>query len=447
MPDSTNLTQKIDELQEQLTTQDVALHEVLDGITTRLDDIITLLGGTPPAPTATLQDVVDAIAITNTNTLAIATAIGALRDDATAQTDAAALQRIDTIALLDSVLGTLDVMNTNNAANALALQTAIDTILVNSEYLLLNSSYNAQNILSAILSTDFCCTETPLLEPPLVEDIITIDEDHCKRVQAVIALFGAWVEGISTFGAAGNAIAGVSITGLLAGSAVAAGAAPPAIPAIVIGAVVGILAIISAAVMATLKSEWNTEPLKAQLRDFLYCAADAEAADTTFSTIIDASDVLSAVWKPLLKAMWYSYFINLIYDDTQDLELTGFSGTACAECPTEDECWTTTAELYTWSGGGPGYAVNWEGNPFGITYTNVNGATWSIPIFTFEFDLTGYYYRVNPACYANIVGAGGYAVVAAADTWYLISGSTTYLTHFYLSGPFVFELCNHDPTA
>lgn len=61
----TNLTDKFDELQTQLANQHNALMARLGDTNAKLDELITLQGGTPPTQTVTLQDVVDAIAATN----------------------------------------------------------------------------------------------------------------------------------------------------------------------------------------------------------------------------------------------------------------------------------------------------------------------------------------------------------------------------------------------
>lgn len=62
----TNLGQKFGSFEEQLATQHAELLAALGTIGTKLDAMTVALGGTPTTPTATLTDVVDAIAATNT---------------------------------------------------------------------------------------------------------------------------------------------------------------------------------------------------------------------------------------------------------------------------------------------------------------------------------------------------------------------------------------------
>lgn len=298
----TTLEAKFEALEAQIATQHTA-------ISNSLDALLSALGVPPPTATTTLGDINASMIALNNNLIGIAIANGSFH-----------------AAMLD----------------AMAL------INVNTDTLITNNSLNAQRMLSAILSTACACdTGVPFTQPILdVTPTSLEDEAKCRRVQYYLSIFSAMIDGIANYGGAGAMVTSAAVTeimyaavvgGGLVGGEVGAVGGPPGI---VLGAIVGIIGALIASLgssyIYSMSAQWHQEPLPTAVLDALYSADSADAGASAFNIVIDASDVLNAPFKPLIKALFWNGWANDIYSDVPVVDDSAFDGSICAPPPSEN---------------------------------------------------------------------------------------------------------------
>jgi len=326
----TNLTEKIDELQAQMSVEHLALVGAIEAQTTTLVASLTSITTALATAQATRLLIKTAIDLSNTRLNSISTVIGLFRNDNAANMVTAQATRALLLESSDTVVLNTETLNTNGSLNAAAEQELLSQLIITLELLNNNGATNARYIASALQQLDFCCINNTVLPQLPGTAIVTVNSVHCQRVQAVLDVYRNWIEDIATVGAIGNSLTGASLGSLLLASSAAAATAPPALPVIVAGLIIATITTLSVAFVHTLSDELNTPPLLAELRQALYNADTAAEADTAFSAVIDNSSVINAVWKPLLKGAFYSFFYDLIYDTTTALSYSSYSGTLCA---------------------------------------------------------------------------------------------------------------------
>jgi hypothetical protein len=313
MPD---LEHKFEALESQLSTQHTAIGNALNSI-------LAALGAPPPTATTTLAD--------------ISTQLSALND-----TLAGIIS--DNRDFYASNLDVLGLINTN-----------LDTMLN-------NNSLNTQRLLIAIAANDPCkvCDVVPLLPPPLDVTPQTVDQDHCKRMQALIyslERLTVKLDALSSFGvgfsptvirdAFSEVITELGVVGELEYPS--------------LGEVAQIAGAAAAYVVSNIFSS-NSLPanflsIKDQLLVVLYDTNSASAGQSAYRSFLDGSGLPSAVVQ-LFKAMAYTSLFNLYYDSSNTLDLSGYDGTICA--PSEIVCATGIsfhADDGTWQVGWNGTAL------------------------------------------------------------------------------------------
>jgi len=197
------------------------------------------------------------------------------------------------------------------------------------------------SVAAAILATACACEGTNTSPaPPLNTTPSAIpNTSKCARIQAWLAAFTQIIDDLSNHAATGAGLS-ISIIGTIISAAVAAGGiiggelgAVAGPPGIVIGAVIGIITSLLATVgqlaFASLGEQWHTAPLLFQIRDGLYNVNDAASGKAVYDSVIDNSGVLSAHWKPLLKTLMWSSWMNDLYNPSVTIDASGFDGSIC----------------------------------------------------------------------------------------------------------------------
>ncbi|MBL0830558.1 hypothetical protein JK320_25410 [Klebsiella pneumoniae] len=346
----TDLTSKFDGLETQLSTQHSDMMNALNAL-------LSALGAPPPSPGATLADVVGAL-----NQLALM--VAGLRTD----------------------------MATQHAAQLVQLQ------LLNSstDLLLQNTSWNTKQLLLGLAALDPCkqC-EIPSYDlPPIDETPVTVDQEHCKRVQALlyaILRFTVKLDIISSLGAGFNVeTIKAAFTEILT-EVGAAGNLSISLPSFneLLTLVAACVEYIASNIFAGNDLQSSFLTIKSDLIQPLYEANTANAGIAAYRAGIDASSLPMPI-KRVLKAIGYIALFNLYYGDTP-LDTTGFDGNICA--PAQQDCVTLNSSSATVDGNATANIIIWDGqlDAIGNTVDSSNGTQSNQPVWlnpTVQYVLT-----------------------------------------------------------
>jgi hypothetical protein len=291
-----DLTGKFSSFEEQITAQHTELMEALN-------TIAFALGAPPTTPTTTLADVSDQLG----------SILALLENNATRDTG-----------YYNTSLSELGMINNN-----------LDLIIT-------NNSLNAQRLIAAIYATFCeCATDAPLLSPPLdVTPTEIINDDKCRRIQFYLSVFGNWLNKIANYGASGAAITSSTLTTLLQlvvadAGIVATGAevgAAGGIPGIVVGAVVGLIAVaaytIGGSWLIDYANQFNDPTLRDNMVQAMYAATNADEGYTAFkSTLLAGMDTIPA---EVIYSLWWSAWSNDVYSGSPVVDDSAFDGSICA---------------------------------------------------------------------------------------------------------------------
>lgn len=269
-----DLQDKFTVLQAQLSGQHVE-------IGTALDSILVALGAPPSTPATNLTDIAELMAAQHT-----------------------------------ALLEVLGQVNTN-----------LDTMIN-------NNSLNAQRLLIAIAANDPCrdCATTPIAPPPLDVTPQTVDQEHCKRMQALIyALrrFTVKLDVLSSFGLGFSpTVINDAISEVITELGVSGQLVYPSL-----GEVAQLAGAGAAYIVSNIFSETSLPAEFLSIEDSLLLvlydtdnAADGQAA---YRALLAGSTLDSKV-QLLFSAMAYTSIFNLYYNRTIELDLSGYDGTICA---------------------------------------------------------------------------------------------------------------------
>ncbi len=291
----TTLEEKFEALESLLGTQNTAIN-------TALDSILTALGAIPSTATTTLDD--------------IATMLSSLND----------------------VLGAM--LDYNNGFYAANLE-QLGLINTNTDTIITNNSLNAQRTIAAIYATFCdCATDTPL-EAPIMDVTPTSleDEAKCRRIQFYLSVFGNWLNKIANYGASGAAVTGGTLATLLAVAAADAGIVATGVeigaaggpPGIVIGAVVGLIAVAAYTFGGSVLIDYANQFADATLRDnmvaAMFAATNADEGYTAFKTTLLAG--MDSIPAQLIYTLWWSAWSNDVYSGSPTVDDSAFDGTIC----------------------------------------------------------------------------------------------------------------------
>lgn len=409
-----NLEQKFSTLETQLATQH---GETIDA----LNALLSALGAPPPAPGATLADVLGAL-----NQIALM--LAGLRTD----------------------------MATQHAAQLAQLQ------LLNSstDLLLQNTSWNTKQLLLGLAALDPCkqC-EIPSYElPPIDETPVTVDQEHCKRVQALlyaILRFTTKLDIISSLGAGFNVeTLKAAFTEILT-EVGAAGNLSISLPSFneLLTLVAACVEYIASNIFAGNDLQSSFMLIKSDLIQPLYDANTANAGIAAYRAGIDASSLPTPI-KRVLKAIGYIALFNLYYGTTP-LDTTGFDGTLCApaqigECytPASDEVRTfmvtntlggqhASYNAVVWPATFANRSASYSGHQGG-SGNAINIVADNGELFVLNQDLYGYWSR-GATVYTN-----DEISIATGSSWTQITVHTTSVFVFPDVPDMVFTLCPPD---
>jgi hypothetical protein len=216
---------------------------------------------------------------------------------------------------LNAIRDTLDLLNT-----------AIDTL--NN-----NQATNTRYLLSAIGQNSPCapCPTPSIVVPPVDTTPRTVNEDRCKRSQAILQFLAAVFEAFDN-------LMNLNVTGAwtlindVFSQIIATMGAGDTIPLPSFPEAVNIAGNFFSFAAGRLFSGENISELFAGLRDTMegaiFFSTTSEDAQSAYNAIIDAS-AYSNEGKLLLKSTAYSAIWSYFLDPATDPDLTGFSGTAC----------------------------------------------------------------------------------------------------------------------
>ncbi|MBK9943667.1 MAG: hypothetical protein IPP13_18830 [Kouleothrix sp.] len=283
-----NLEAKFTQLETQLNAQHTALINALNAL-------LSALGAPPPAPGATLADVLGALNALNL-------VLTGLRTDMADQ-HAALLNQ------LELQTTTLELLNSNQ-------------------------SLNAQRMLVALSNLDPCKTcDVPALDiPPIDATPRPVDQEHCKRAQALIYAIKRFLVKLDVLSSFGIGFSAETIKNAYTEVITELGVTEN----LVLPSFVEIAQLVGACVAYVVSNVFAGNSLVAgytaiesDLLAPLYAATSAEGGKAAYITAVQAS-LLPGPVKAVLIAAAYTALFNLYYDNTIALELTGYDGTICA---------------------------------------------------------------------------------------------------------------------
>jgi hypothetical protein len=338
----------VDALDTQLSNQHA-------NIVDKLDAILVALGSTPTTPTITLENI-------DTRLLSITT-------------------------LLNSDLATISQQ----------LQQIYD--------LLANSiAPNLENVFYAI--NDLYALQASAGNPKIPLPISTINLPsgaellHCQRVQWMIDyFFNEWMQDVATTasGVQGASV-GIGLGVLVAGTGTAA-----AIPIAIFSSGIAALLAAQSQGLQGLKTQATTAK-RAALRQALYAAQNASAAQAAWNATIDGFSDVNIGYRTAWKVLIWSNWFNDLYDATGQnsttvpgkWDLDGYDGSVCA--PVLMDCQTSDSQVSHSTGGFVGTFNALAVLPVGMTWlnsvTSTSGEVTNIPPTWILGDLFGYRIRV-----------------------------------------------------
>lgn len=290
-----DLTGKFGALSTQLATQHT---ELMDALST----IAYALGAPPSAPEFTIEDIV--LAIADSNTL-----LTGIRADMNEQ--------------LTNIFNTLDTINNN-------------------------ASLNAQRILMLMLQTACPCdTTVPLIPPPLETDPTeATNTAKCQRIQYFLDLFRSWVITVGTYLNEHGNISSYAIYNLLWLVLEDVG---------ITDSELNNMSISTRDNLATLLNTYDTPSnINAGLFDAMYDGGvlvlmrEALYGADNATDGKDAADVAiggsSTEYPALIVAMFYTSWANVIYSAVPVVDASAYDGEICA--PDDENCFVVESVTY-----------------------------------------------------------------------------------------------------
>lgn len=207
-----------------------------------------------------------------------------------------------------------------------AVLDALDTITV-------NNAANTKYLLSAIGQLNSCydCAPGTLIPPPIDETGHPIDEDRCKRAQALLRFLLSYItvqDGLSAFGVGFNT--SLLVTAFNQAVTNLGSSDTPPIPSL--GEIVQLAGDLlnytgyNLTVGGSLVAYWST--IADALQTAVYAGGSAEASLDGYRSIIQASSLPSYV-KAVFKDDGYLGAFNYYLDPANTVDLTGLDGTIC----------------------------------------------------------------------------------------------------------------------
>jgi hypothetical protein len=283
----TDLSGKFTSLEDQLSTQH-------GEITTALDSILTALGAPPPGPTTTLADI---------------------------------------LAAMDQLIVVCTGIRTDMATQQTALLASTDLITTTLETLNSNQSLNAQRLLSAIGQIDPCkpCPTPSLGIPPIDATPQTVNEDHCKRMQALLYYLLKFTVKLDVLSSVGINFSTTVLKDAYDEVISEVGLTPAPQPSLSefasqVGA--GLAYVVSSAfAVNSLPSSFQTIDNEVLL-PVLYAADNAAAGLAAYKSAVNGSSLPTPI-KNMFTTMAYVSIFNYYYDPAQTVDTGGFDGTIC----------------------------------------------------------------------------------------------------------------------
>jgi len=186
-------------------------------------------------------------------------------------------------------------------------------------------------LLGAVTAAGSCnpCPTSPLMGVPPITDTSPIDEDHCKRTQAllhVISLMCDYADAATAVSIFTPSYINTAIEEIQTATSDSGIPAPGWIDAVTIAAD-GVNFIINRALLGG-GAHASFDPLVSDLQSAIYSAGSPSDAKAAYDTIIDGSGGLAASI-PLLKGLGYSDLFNYFLDSSTTPNLDGYSGGIC----------------------------------------------------------------------------------------------------------------------
>jgi hypothetical protein len=345
----------------------------------------------------------------------------------------------------------LESLVTAQAEQNAALLEAISDINANIDTVINNNSLNAQRLLIAIAANDPCrdCTTTPIAPPPLDVTPQTVDNEHCKRMQALIyALrrFTVKLDLLSSFGLGFSpTVINDAISEIITELGVSELLEYPSLGEVAQLAGAGAAYIVSNIFSSTsLPTEFLS--IEDALLPVLYAASNAADGQAAYRSLLAGSTLDSRV-QLLFSAMAYTSIFNLYYDSTIELDLSGYDGTICAEEP-EFECTTIASTPVTITGYDTRNSIVWPA-PF-VVATNADPVanTFSHNIVLYG-DYQGFTIKLITGPYVRLIiqnsGTQTTMNVFPGDTVTLPELTSFYTDDFGYGVVYSIEICPPEP--
>lgn len=311
-----------------------------------------------------IDDLVAGIDAINTKLTATNTALGTLNTSVGAVDD-------NIVTKLEQFrLGVAEDLETINNTQLLELDILDDTIGPMTENI-----YSALVNMRALLASTACpCDEAgTVLPPPISVTPITVNDEHCKRVQA---LLDVWQN--ATCDIAEAVQNGASITFAMAAYLFGAGIIPGidlgAVPAGGVTGLIGLAAVSIGQKFASMCSFF--EDNRNELQNALYSADNASEAQAAYWTVVDAhvSALFNLDTRLMLNALGWNGAFNALYDPEADWDTTGYDGGICGL--DSSGCFTAGSRTTTASGAISGTRRGIDTAPPGMTFlSTVNSSS------------------------------------------------------------------------
>lgn len=264
---------------------------------------------------------------------------------------------------------------------------------INSDMLLMKSA-----ILAAMGQTGACfpCPTPTIVVPSVPPDTVPINSEFCQRAQAFLATVHAILAAmdtlqsfnvIGTFNVLNDAISEV-VTAIVSG-----GSTPlPSFPETV-NIVGDYISYAGERLFSGVGLVEQFEPIEGDLRNALFAAGSASAAQSAYNSSIEASGVSNGA-KLLFQAVAYNALYVFFFDPDSEPDLSGFDGSLCSLA--HGTCFTIDLIPASWSNGS---SVQVVAGDFG-TFTGQTAITTSSGVVTsdeanfYDGDLTGWTWEV-----------------------------------------------------
>jgi hypothetical protein len=200
-----------------------------------------------------------------------------------------------------------------------------------------NQAANTRYILNALAQIDPCvdCAEQTPIVPPITGSAPPIDEDKCKRVQAMLATVGAFADGYTTLQSY-NVVATVNvvnnaITAVISGISGVDTVPLPSFPEAV-NLVGDYLSSVGTHIFDSSTPDASWAVALPGMLELLYAASTPADMQAAFAGQIDAADIPAAD-KLLLKGTAYNALWSYMFDPASTPDLTPYDGSICGSDP------------------------------------------------------------------------------------------------------------------